>query len=205
MQCISIPECTQRISHLTTSEGNMAKKAKKAKKAKSAVKKTAKKTRRSPRRRSNSRVSEIAGGLMPARRRNLQDRSARRSRPDPLRLRSTKEGVGETSGQTAGSNLKRLRCGEADPAEETGFLRSVRIRCSVRSFTKARLPKVRFGPDVFADALVLYGQRRGPACSLKSPLDPLAKSIICNRVPGILDRPGFARCSRWLWVCQSGR
>jgi hypothetical protein len=33
-------------SHLTTTEGNMAKKAKKAKKAKSAVKKTAKKTRK---------------------------------------------------------------------------------------------------------------------------------------------------------------
>ena len=44
-ECISIPECTQRLSHLT-SEGNMAKKAKKAKKAKSAVKKTAKKTRK---------------------------------------------------------------------------------------------------------------------------------------------------------------
>ena len=43
--CISIPECTQQLSH-TTSEGNMAKKAKKAKKAKSAVKKTAKKTRK---------------------------------------------------------------------------------------------------------------------------------------------------------------
>ena len=41
----SIPDCTQRLSHLT-SEGNMAKKAKKAKKAKSAVKKTAKKTRK---------------------------------------------------------------------------------------------------------------------------------------------------------------
>ena len=43
MKCISIPECTQRLSHLK-SEGNMAKKAKK--KAKSAVKKTAKKTRK---------------------------------------------------------------------------------------------------------------------------------------------------------------
>jgi hypothetical protein len=53
MQCISIPECTQRSSGLTdssvislTQEGNMAKKAKKAKKAKSAVKKTAKKTKK---------------------------------------------------------------------------------------------------------------------------------------------------------------
>src|SRR3954451_22131293 len=34
------------LSHLTTPEGNMAKKAKKAKKAKSAVKKTAKKTKK---------------------------------------------------------------------------------------------------------------------------------------------------------------
>jgi hypothetical protein len=46
MQCISIPECTQRLSHYLKSEGTMAKKAKKAKKAKSAVKKTAKKTRK---------------------------------------------------------------------------------------------------------------------------------------------------------------
>ena len=46
MQCISIPECTQRLSHSLNLEGNMAKKAKKAKKAKSAVKKTAKKTKK---------------------------------------------------------------------------------------------------------------------------------------------------------------
>ena len=46
MECISIPECTQRTKPSHISEGNMAKKAKKAKKAKSAVKKTAKKTRK---------------------------------------------------------------------------------------------------------------------------------------------------------------
>jgi hypothetical protein len=40
------PSARNGLSHLTTSEGNMAKKAKKAKKAKSAVKKTAKKTRK---------------------------------------------------------------------------------------------------------------------------------------------------------------
>jgi hypothetical protein len=45
MQCISIPECTQRSKAISL-EGNMAKKAKKAKKAKSAVKKTAKKTKK---------------------------------------------------------------------------------------------------------------------------------------------------------------
>jgi hypothetical protein len=47
MQCISIPECTQRTEAISLhQEGNMAKKAKKAKKAKSAVKKTAKKTKK---------------------------------------------------------------------------------------------------------------------------------------------------------------
>jgi hypothetical protein len=46
MECMSIPECTQRNRANLTLEGNMAKKAKKAKKAKSAVKKTAKKTRK---------------------------------------------------------------------------------------------------------------------------------------------------------------
>ena len=40
------PSARSEHSHLTTTEGNMAKKAKKAKKAKSAVKKTAKKTRK---------------------------------------------------------------------------------------------------------------------------------------------------------------
>jgi hypothetical protein len=41
---------------------------------------------------------------------------------------STKEGVGETSGQTAGSSFwGSLLPFKAGPAEETGFLRSVRI------------------------------------------------------------------------------
>jgi hypothetical protein len=41
---------------------------------------------------------------------------------------STKEGVGETSGQTAGSHFgKELALSKTDPAEEMGFLRSVRI------------------------------------------------------------------------------
>jgi len=42
-------------------------------------------------------------------------------------LWSTKEGVGETSGQTAGSYFERVRSLKNDPAEETSFLRSVRI------------------------------------------------------------------------------
>jgi hypothetical protein len=43
-------------------------------------------------------------------------------------LLSTKEGVGETSGQTAGSLFsKEFARSKVGPAEETGFLRSVRI------------------------------------------------------------------------------
>jgi hypothetical protein len=41
----------------------------------------------------------------------------------------------------------------AGPAEETGFLRSVRIPL-IRNFASGLLAEVRFGPDVFADALV---------------------------------------------------
>jgi hypothetical protein len=52
-------------------------------------------------------------------------------------LWSTKEGVGETSGQTAGSYFRRVRSSvKTGPAEETGFLRSVRIL--VRNFTGAQ-------------------------------------------------------------------
>ena len=58
-------------------------------------------------------------------------------------LWSTKEGVGETSGQTAGSYFPKSSFGKAGPAEETGFLRSVRILKVVRNFIgpTAHLPE----------------------------------------------------------------
>jgi hypothetical protein len=48
-------------------------------------------------------------------------------------LWSTKEGVGETSGQTAGSYFRGARSLKAGPAEETSFF----VRCGflVRNFT----------------------------------------------------------------------
>jgi hypothetical protein len=49
------------------------------------------------------------------------------------RLGSTKEGVGETSGQTAGSQFRGVRSKKILPAEETSFLRSVRISWSAIS------------------------------------------------------------------------
>ena len=67
---------------------------------------------------------------------------------------STKEGVGETSGQAAGSSLRGVRSDKSGPVEETSFLRSVRIRDP--QFHRANA-QVKFGPDVFADALVLFG------------------------------------------------
>jgi hypothetical protein len=48
-------------------------------------------------------------------------------------LGSTKEGVGETSGQTAGSEFRGVRFEKILPAEETSFLRSVRIPWSAVS------------------------------------------------------------------------
>jgi hypothetical protein len=46
----------------------------------------------------------------------------------------------------------RVRSSKTGPAEETGFLRSVRI--SDPQFHRALVPVVKSGPDVFADALV---------------------------------------------------
>ena len=66
--------------------------------------------------------------------------------------RSTKEGVGETSGQTAGSLFEEFALLKTDPAEETGFLRSVRILRS--AISQGPKPRSNSGPDVFADALV---------------------------------------------------
>jgi len=66
---------------------------------------------------------------------------------------STKEGVGETSGQTAGSHFrKEFALAKTGPAEETSFLRSVRILRS--AISPAIFAQVKSGPDVFADALV---------------------------------------------------
>jgi hypothetical protein len=46
---------------------------------------------------------------------------------------------------------------QKDPAEETSFLRSVRVSLTIRNFTGLR-PDMKSGPDVFADALVPSGR-----------------------------------------------
>jgi hypothetical protein len=74
---------------------------------------------------------------MPARHTSLQVMPLLEAAFSPV-ARSTKEGVGETSGQTAGSSFEEfaLRTG---PAEETSFLRSVRI--SGPQFHRAQSPQ----------------------------------------------------------------
>ena len=72
------------------------------------------------------------------------------------RLRSTKEGVGETSGQTVGSSvsgLPRQPVRQKSTVRFIGGLRSMRISISATS-PVASAP-VRVDPDVFTDALVL--------------------------------------------------
>jgi len=86
------------------------------------------------------------------------------------RLWSTKEGVGETSGQTAGS-LSKSSLFQNGPAEETSFF----VRCGslVRNFTGAQIPNVKSDPDVFADALVPW-----PGAADAGPLGYPRKTIV---------------------------
>ena len=71
------------------------------------------------------------------------------------------------------------------PAEETGFLRSVRIFLAPQ-FHRASKPQVKSGPDVFADALVHRG-RLGSLAGAAAPGDLFPKSSITV----ISDHPGF--------------
>jgi hypothetical protein len=70
------------------------------------------------------------------------------------------EGVGETSGQRPDRLFeRRSRFPEEGPAEETVFLRTVRIAFKSAISSQARLADVRSDPDVFADALVPRPER----------------------------------------------
>jgi hypothetical protein len=83
-------------------------------------------------------------------------------------LWSTKEGVGETSGQTAGSLFGESALLKTGPAEETGFLRSVRILRS--AISQGPEPRLKSGPDVFADALVPCRLPIAPGGPIPNPL-----------------------------------
>jgi hypothetical protein len=67
-------------------------------------------------------------------------------------LWSTKEGVGETSGQRLDRIFEEFALGKPGPAEETGF--SSFGADLGPQFHRAPKPQVKSGPDVFADPLV---------------------------------------------------
>ena len=78
------------------------------------------------------------------------------------------EGVGETSGQRPDRiSGERSRFSKEGPAEETVFLRTVRIAFKSAVSLEAALADVRSGPDVFADALVPRPERAAPGVSFQ--------------------------------------
>src|SRR6185437_16244495 len=96
---------------------------------------------------------------MPARHASpSDDRLPKRSKFEEWLL-STKEGVGETSGQTAGSSFEGA-CSRRRSVRQKKQVFFVRCESSSGSqFHRsegpiARSPPVKSGPDVFADALV---------------------------------------------------
>src|ERR1700761_2954562 len=97
--------------------------------------------------------------LMPARHTSLRRFASFKKRIRRAAL-VDEEGVGETSGQTVGSSFGEASLlAKAGPAEEKGFLRSVRIASGSqfhrpRRFDRPSKVQVKSGPDVFADALV---------------------------------------------------
>jgi hypothetical protein len=82
--------------------------------------------------------------------------------------------------------FREFALSKTGPAEETSFLRSVRI-FKVRNLTGRSLPELRSGPDVFADALV-----PGPARMMPGALfSEISKKQL---FPSAALRPGaFAR------------
>jgi hypothetical protein len=76
-----------------------------------------------------------------------------RKRISNRRLWSTKEGVGETSGQTAAPHFSTGLALFEKPVRQKKEVFFIGADPKVRSFTGA-LRQLRFGPDVFADALV---------------------------------------------------
>src|ERR1700759_1400728 len=87
---------------------------------------------------------------MPARHTSLEERFASRSWSD--RLWSTKEGVGETSGQTAGSSFREFALRKTVRQKKQVFF----VRCGSlwSAISSGPKPAVKSGPDVFDDALV---------------------------------------------------
>jgi hypothetical protein len=123
MKCISIPECTQRLSHLT-SGGQHGQESKEGE-GEEGEERSEEDCEEDPQglQEEVTRLDLIAGDFLPARHLEL----IRGELNSPQSPERRKEGVGETSGQTAGSNFEEAYAPiEAGPAEED-FLRTVRM------------------------------------------------------------------------------
>jgi hypothetical protein len=156
--CISIPECTQRLepSHLTPG-GQHGQESEEGKEGEEGEERSEEDCEEDPQGRQEEEVSSpygIAGGLMPAT--SLEPKRVCFLKTDfQSRLRSMKEGVGETSGQTVGSSVSgfpRQPVRQKSAVNFIGGLRSVRIPISAMSPVASAA--VRVDPDVFTDALV---------------------------------------------------
>jgi hypothetical protein len=88
---------------------------------------------------------------MPARHTSLEDVSLLEANSNPKAL-VDERGCRRDIRSNGWITFERVRSSKTGPAEETGFLRSVRI--FVPQFHRALAPAVKSGPDVFADALV---------------------------------------------------
>ena len=137
---------------------------------------------------------------MPARHTSLPD-SLLLEADFKSRLWSTKEGVGETSGQTAGSSLWGVRSSEpVRQKKQVFFVRCGSLRSAISPGRKARL---RSGPDVFADALVpcsflagadsaRYGAKSDPPKILDVCPDqprPQSRGVLCVGAAATRSRP----------------
>jgi hypothetical protein len=100
------------------------------------------------------------------------------------RLWSTKEGVGETSGQTAGSYFSKEFAHFERPVRQKKQVFFVRCGSLLRNFTGNPSP-VQSGPDVFADALVPQAGAMMPGASQISPFkNPVAQVFWSSRPDG---------------------
>jgi hypothetical protein len=119
--------------------------------------------------------------------------------------------------------VRGVRSGKTGPAEETGFLRSVRI-CGPQ-FHRSANRTVKSAPDVFADALVsqrnrclavllplpshpvchprLLGRCCAAAAGMRVPMVIIWRNRRVNRIPGFVANPRRTGTSSMSWLPAS--
>jgi hypothetical protein len=133
---------------------------------------------------------------MPATSQEPSGRLLLRKRLSNRRLWSTKEGVGETSGQTAGSSFAEFAPGK--PVRQKKQVFFVRCGSVVRNFIGLQSRKVKSAPDVFADALVRSASAAAAwrTCSRTIHMQFATYGTCAGGIAA--PRPRQARLCRWL-------